>query len=491
MWIFLSSAAGLLCILYVLLKWRYNYWRERGVPCPQPSLFVGNIGASLTSKLNIGEIYNNIYKKYEDCKYVGLFQFINPALLIRDPEIIKDIMIKDFNHFGKNDFEVDADHDPILGRNPFVLSGEKWKAFRNMWTPNFTSGKLKQIFQFVKIQSVKMNDYIENHQKCVDLKDLMKRFTIGNVASCAFGLEANSFEEEESEFVKISRQIGDISGFSTIKVMLRNIFPFLVNVLSVRFFSKYVEEYLIRIVKETLNYRKENKVVRNDFLDTMAEQKVKCTYYKFEDIDIVSQSAGFFADGVESSSVVMSYALYEIARNPEVQSKLKQEIRDHGEISYESVNEMKYMDCVLNESMRMHWVSFFLTKKCTEDYRLPPTKDGAPSIMIQKDTSIILPMDALHKDAKYFPNPEIFDPERFTNENKANITKCSFMPFGEGPRICLGMKFGLMQIKVGIAAILSKYTISINEKTSNPLQFEKNAIIRTPIGGIWMDFQKD
>ncbi|XP_017786536.1 PREDICTED: cytochrome P450 6j1-like [Nicrophorus vespilloides] len=490
MWMIILVAT-FLCVLYVYLKKRYNHWKDRGVPYEEPTLFVGNLGPSLTSKQHIGEIYNEIYKKYEGFRYVGVYTFLHPALVIRDPDLINDVVIKDFHHFEKNNFEADVSNDPIMGRNPFALSGEKWKTVRAQWTPNFTSGKIKQMFPFVKDQSEKLLNYMEDHASCIDVKDLLKRYNIGVVASCAFGLEANSFSEEESEFVKIASEIGDVSGFSMIKMTLISIFPQLAKFTSVRFFTKHAENYLIKIVEQTLEYRRKNNVVRNDFLHNLAEQKDKSSEYKMEDIDIVAQAAGFFGDGVESSSVVASFILHDLAQNPAAQQKLQQEIMDlKGEITYDTINSMEYLECVIYESMRMHPAVLFLTRKCTKDYVFPPPKEGGSEVRITKGMDVMLPVDSIQMDERYFDNPHQFKPERFSKSNKSNVRKCTFFPFGEGPRACIGMRFGLLQIKMVLVAIFSKFTITLNEKTMVPLQLEKNGVIRVPVGGIWADFHK-
>lgn len=90
------------------------------------------------------------------------------------------------------------------------------------------------------------------------------------------------------------------------------------------------------------------------------------------------------------------------------------------------------------ESLRLYPPALFLSKICTADYNLPPCTKSNNGIKLEKDTPVVIPIYALHRDAKYFPNPEKFDPDRFSDSNKSNILKGSYLPFGEGGRLCLG-----------------------------------------------------
>lgn len=128
---------------------------------------------------------------------------------------------------------------------------------------------------------------------------------------------------------------------------------------------------------------------------------------------------------------------FELATNQDVQQTLVDEVDEmmaslNGEIiSYEQLNSMKFLDMVINEALRK-WPSFRITsRECTKDYVLSDTEKGK-TYKIKKGTELLLPIGALQNDPKYFPNPEKFDPNRFSDENKSNIVSGSFIPFGFG-----------------------------------------------------------
>lgn len=93
-------------------------------------------------------------------------------------------------------------------------------------------------------------------------------------------------------------------------------------------------------------------------------------------------------------------------------------------------------------------------------------------------------------DKDYFPDPNKYNPDRWSSENRGDIPKYAFLGFGEGPRICLGMRFGLTQVKAGISTILSKYDVTPYSRTENPVQFSKSTFILQPQNGIWLKFVK-
>lgn len=137
------------------------------------------------------------------------------------------------------------------------------------------------------------------------------------------------------------------------------------------------------------------------------------------------------------------------------------------------------------EALRLYPPGPLTSRKCAKDYQVPDT-----DIIIEKGTMVLIPIYAIHHDPEYFPNPEKFDPERFSDENKNSRHGYTHIPFGEGPRICIGMRFGLMQTKVGLASLLRNFKFSVNEKTQEPLKMKPNTLVLSTKGEIWLNAEK-
>ncbi|KAF2902057.1 hypothetical protein ILUMI_04129 [Ignelater luminosus] len=238
------------------------------------------------------------------------------------------------------------------------------------------------------------------------------------VASFGFGLDGRSFDEADPEF----RRMGE-------------------KPISV--FEEEVVNYFRQIIKATLNYRKEHKILRNDFLNYLLEIKSKPEEYVFTDEDVLAHAIGLFTDGYETSAAVTCHALYLLGANPGIQDTLVSEIKgvfqkNNEKIDSDIISEMHYL--VMCETLCMHPSGLALFRVCTKPFTLPPPHGPGtgPEVLIEVNTPVIKPVYGLHDDPKYYDDPKIFKPSRCLGNNKETRTKCAYLPFGEGPRSCHG-----------------------------------------------------
>lgn len=233
---------------------------------------------------------------------------------------------------------------------------------------------------------------------------------------------------------------------------------------------------------------------------------------------LVAQAAIFFTAGYETTSSTMSFALYELANAPEAQECLRQEIRDvliknNGEVTYDIILNMRYMHMVVQEVLRLYPPLPFFDRQCdvpssdSKGYSLSPFSD----FMVPDKMPVYIPIYAIQRDEKvrgwsnpsndfylnhycffqYYPNPNKFDPERFSPENKHNIVPYTYMPFGTGGRACIGERFGFMQAKIGLFYFLKNHYVKTSPKTLKPMRLEKRAMILQAEGGIYCDIVRD
>lgn len=188
----------------------------------------------------------------------------------------------------------------------------------------------------------------------------------------------------------------------------------------------------------------------------------------------------------------MSFLAYEFMANPDIQDRVFNEIQEMEEeldgkmISYEQIQGLKYLDQCVSEVMRRWTFNPIADRTCVEDFHLD--YEGI-KLTIEKGTMINIPIAGYHQDSKYFPNPEKFDPERFSPENRRNIDLDAYLPFGIGPHNCIGCRFALMEVKTFFYYLLMTFKLEPNEKSQIPLKLKK-----TPIGvqsekGIWISLK--
>jgi cytochrome P450 family 9 len=157
---------------------------------------------------------------------------------------------------------------------------------------------------------------------------------------------------------------------------------------------------------------------------------------EWTDDDLIAQSMIFFLTGFDTVSTAMCFVAHMLTVNPDVQEKLVKEIDDLNEEldgklpTYENIQSMEYLDMVISECLRMWNPSSMIDRNCNKPFVLEDTNSN--KVQINVGDGIIIPIRAIHHDAKYFPDPEKFDPERFSKENRDNILPFTFMPFGVG-----------------------------------------------------------
>ncbi|GLH05689.1 Putative cytochrome P450 6a14 [Gryllus bimaculatus] len=182
----------------------------------------------------------------------------------------------------------------------------------------------------------------------------------------------------------------------------------------------------------------------------------------------------------------MSFTLHELALNPDVQRKLRREInavveKHDGHFTYESVMNIEYLEKVICETLRKYPPLSALVRECNAAYTIPGTK-----VVLESGTRVLIPVHAVQNDPAFFPEPQRYDPERFGERERARRPGYTYLPFGEGPRLCIGMRFGQLQTKLGLAILLHRYHFATCDKTNMPLKFDPKSFLTTSVGGMWL-----
>ncbi|CAH2232877.1 jg288 [Pararge aegeria aegeria] len=181
---------------------------------------------------------------------------------------------------------------------------------------------------------------------------------------------------------------------------------------------------------------KKNKVITGVSLSNEKTGAKKELTMDVDDDLLISQCVAIFGAGFETTATTLSFLLYEMAKNQDAQTKLIEEVDSYFEknetIEYECVNELPYIAACIDETLRLYPVLGLLTREVMDDYTFPT------GLRLKKGDRIHVPIYHIHRNPDYFPEPEVFRPERFYGDAKKDIKPFTFFPFGEGPRICLG-----------------------------------------------------
>ena len=232
-------------------------------------------------------------------------------------------------------------------------------------------------------------------------------------------------EVKNSEFELKSRRIIGLTFFETIQFIFATEFPNLGRKLGVKFVPKEVSSFFLEAFIDAIKYRENNEVNRNDFVKLLLGLKDIYTTK-----ELAAEAFLVFIGGFETSSTLMTFTLYELALNPGIQDRLREEVttgieENDGKLTYDMLFGFKYLDMVINESLRKYPPIPVQFRKAAKDYQIPDTK-----LVIPKGTNIQINALSLQRDPEYFPDPDKFDPERFNEENIKNIRPYTNFPFG-------------------------------------------------------------
>lgn len=440
-----------------------------------------------------------------------------PIILLRDPEAIKKIAIKDFDYFTDHRNNIESGPDNLFGNSLISLTGDKWREMRSTLSPAFTGSKIRLMFEMISECGDNLVKYFQqetrtNGRQVLEMKDIFSRFANDIIATTAFGIKVDSMQEKDNIFYKMGTKMMNFanSPLTAVKVAGYTLFPRLLKAMNITIFDQTSSNYFKNIIFETMNHREEKGLIRHDMINLLMdvrknhslpteEDKESNTLLKttkkreWTDTEIASQCFLFFVAGFDTVSTVLSFLAYELTVQPDIQEKLYEEIAEAKEqlgsnpLSYDVIIKMKYLDMVISETLRKWPPAAIADRVCVQDYVFDD--EQGIKFPIEKGMNLWIPTFAIHRDPQYYPEPEKFDPERFSEENKHNINPSAYLPFGIGPRNCIGMRFALIEVKTVLYHLLLNFSFEATEKTQIPLKLSKSMIAMNSEKGIWLELK--
>uniref|UniRef100_H0VMP1 unspecific monooxygenase n=1 Tax=Cavia porcellus TaxID=10141 RepID=H0VMP1_CAVPO len=425
-WVLLALS---LVLLYQYATYSHGFFKKLGIPGPKPLPLFGNV---LSYRKGMWSFDIECRKKYGN-----MWGLCWPS---QNPDMIKAVLVKEcYSVFTNRRSLVPVG---FMKKSVSLSEDEEWKRIRTQLSPNFTSGKLKEMFPIIK----QYGDVL--------VKNLRQ-------------------EAEKGKPVQLKEW-----NFLFCVVM----FPFLTQLyemLSISIFPRDSLKFFTKFVKKTKeNHLESNKKQRVNFLQMMLNsQNFKDTesHKALSDVEILAQSIIFIFAGYETSSSTLSCIMYSLATHPDVQKKLQQEIDktlpNKAFPTYDVMMEMEYLDMVVNETLRLYPVANRIERMSKKGFEIN-------GMSFPKGTLVMIPSFALHRDSKYWPEPDEFHPERFSKKNKENIDPYIYMPFGNGPRNCIGRRMALMNLKLALIRLLQNFSFYPCKETQIPLRLSSEALLQ-------------
>ncbi|XP_050639987.1 cytochrome P450 3A43 isoform X2 [Macaca thibetana thibetana] len=416
------------------------------------------------------------------CSTLGLYEGQQPMLVIMDPDMIKTVLVKEC-------YSVFTNRMP-LGPMGFMKSAlsfaedEEWKRIRTLLSPAFTSVKFKEMVPIISqcgdmlVRSLRRE---AEKSKPTNLKDFFGAYTMDVITGTLFGVNLDSLNNPQDPFLKNMKKLLKLDFLDPFLLSI-SLFPFLTpvfEVLNIGLFPKDVTHFLKNSIERMKESRlKDKQKHRVDFFQQMIDSqnsKETKSHKALSDLELVAQSIIIIFAAYDTTSTTLPFIMYELATHPDVQQKLQEEIDavlpNKAPVTYDALVQMEYLDIVVNETLRLFPVVSRVTRVCKKDIEIN-------GVFIPKGLAVMVPIYALHHDPKYWTEPEKFCPERFSKKNKDSIDPYRYIPFGAGPRNCIGMRFALTNIKLAVIKALQNFSFEPCEETQIPLKLNNLPILQ-------------
>tara|TARA_B100001245_G_scaffold124494_1_gene91885 strand:+ start:264 stop:1565 length:1302 start_codon:yes stop_codon:yes gene_type:complete len=402
----------------------------RLAPGPKETM---DIDVNKTTLLNL----QNLQKKYGNIVTIKN-QNGRSALFINDPSEIHQILVRNYNRYAKGPgFER---IEMLLGSGLIVSNGDTWRRARTMIQPSFSRQNIhKLIMQMIKCTKSRAIKWkrAATSKSTLNITQEMGTFALELILLSIFGddYEDMIVKDGSNPFSFLSEDsVRDL----TVVMKMRKLRTFILEIITRRRQSKANNQY--------------------DFLSMYVEAKDK-NGRTFSDKELIDEIVTLIIAGYETSAGTLNWVWYLISQHPSVETLLLLEsekiIPKIDSINFESINQMKYTQWVIEETLRLYppvWL--FSRKSLKEDtlteYDIPP------------DTDIYFSPYILHRTEKFWINPNNFDPSRFANDDKE--LKKSYYPFSLGPRRCLGEYFSFLEMKIHLGILIKQFTMNSEEQ---------------------------
>ncbi|XP_063953067.1 cytochrome P450 3A24-like [Lytechinus pictus] len=410
-----------------------------------------------------------------------------------------------------------------MDKSLFFLRDSRWKKVRNVTSQSFSANKMKKMSLLVNEKADRLVENIGKEQAksgFVECKQLYGYFVMDSISACAFGLDVDSQDNPGHPFVDHAKKVIQSGFVFSPLIAITAIFPWLAGIFryfnigllksdSLRFFRDIATQ-AITIRRSTAN--KENK--RMDFLQLMVDatrqkhedgtnqkepqedidddlkiqhENDKDSVHRdakmskpIDDDEFTAQAMFFLFGGYENTSSLCGFSSYFLARNPEIQDKLIKEIDEvtpaSESVNYTTIAKMTYLDHVIRETLRLYPIAPLISRVCTKEYEVN-------GFTIPKGMQVDIPIYTIQRDPEIWPEPDKFIPERFTKENLETTHPYSWIPFGTGPRMCIGMRFAVMETKIALVRVLREFRLETCPQTEIPPKTGSIGLV-TPKNGI-------
>uniref|UniRef100_A0A8D1M5F3 Cytochrome P450 4V2 n=1 Tax=Sus scrofa TaxID=9823 RepID=A0A8D1M5F3_PIG len=496
----LAGATLTLNLLQSVARYAWKWQQLRSLPTLEGAYPL--LGHSLMIKPDARDFFQQLIRYTEEYRHLPLLTLwlgTIPLVVLYNAENV-EVILSSSKQIDKSSMYKFL--EPWLGLGLLTSTGNKWRSRRKMLTPTFHFTILEDFLDVMNEQATILVTKLEKHvnQEAFNCFFYITLCALDIICETAMGKNIGAQSNDDSEYVRAVYRVSD-------SIHRRMKAPWL-------WF-----DFLYFMFKDGQEYRKSLKILHNFTSNVITERasemkrdeershddkdipphKNKCKAFldlllnvtddkgnKLSHEDIREEVDTFMFEGHDTTAAAINSSLYLLGFYPEVQKKVDNELEEvfgksDRPATLEDLKKLKYLECVIKESLRLFPSVPFFARSINEDCEIAGHK-------IVKDSQAIIVPYALHRDPRYFPNPEEFRPERFFPENSKGRHSYAYVPFSAGPRNCIGQKFAIMEEKTILSCILRHFWVESNQKREE-LGLAGELILR-PTNGIWIKLKR-
>ncbi|KAH3820532.1 hypothetical protein DPMN_122276 [Dreissena polymorpha] len=485
-----------------------RFFRLLGVQCANTYPLFG----CLPEAMKMGVLSHDIWSIRKYGRVFGTYLGNLPNLVVADPKLIREIFVCQFHKFPQR---MQALYISEWWDNCVVMAkGDHWRYMRSIITPAFNSVALRNMHtrtetcleKLTTFLTEKVNGRVEFE---FDMRTLFGALTLDILCYTSFGQETNNLKNENNEFSRHAKilstlniETNALNGLPMILPFTKPVFRFLrldyVNTESLNYIKKVIEDMisfrscqngmhkdtLQNLVNATGSFDDQQQI--DDGNTNLISNPFKTRKHQgLNQDEIIANAIVVLMAGYDTTATTLTWMAYLLATNMDVQLKLVKSIDEHADISgtdYDSVMKLDYLDWFLSETLRLYPAA----NRTGRDTDIDTEVCG---LKVRRGLSITVPIYAIHRMPEYWSEPEKCIPERFSPENMEKIIPFTYLPFGVGPRACLGIKMAKMLCKVIMVKVLQMYTFHVCSKTEiNPVL--ETSLLTKPKNGLWLTLRK-
>lgn len=387
------------------------------------------------------------------------YRYLGPhhSVALNHPNHVEHVLVTNYANYRKAEVP-DGFVERLLGNGLITSEGDDWKQQRQVAQPAFCHARVEEMASVMSTTAAKTaHDWIRNEVNCIDLEAELKQVTLNVAWKALFGRDLHHEARAITATVTALLDRGVIPSPPRVAYALaRRTLPFLPQWRNRSFTRDY--ERVVRLVNDTVQERRRSAAERQDLLSRLLVASSASNGH--EDTGwLRDMMINFLVAAFETTSIALTWTWYLLSQHPEVERRVHQEVDkvlgDKDAPSTEDLARLKYTDRVLSESMRLFPPLPILSS------RVAIEDDVFDDVRIIAGMRVVISPYAIHRHPRYWPDPERFDPDRFRHDRQTTRPRFSYLPFGAGPRGCIGEHFARTESLIVLATIARRFRLRL------------------------------